>query len=219
MKTAAPPYKPALRWNGLTRYYDRLMALTMQEERFRTLLLNPIQDWKPHYILDVGCGTGTQAMLLQRQFPTASVFGVDGDESVLVLAGKKQAVMGWPVTLDKGLSTALPYPDDSMNIVTCSLLLHHLSDADKVKSIREMYRVLSPGGALMLADWGKPANSLMRVLSLGLQLFDGFDTTRANVQGRIPSMLYDGGFQQITQTGQVNTLFGTLALHYSVKPI
>lgn len=71
----------------------------------------------------------------------------------------------------------------------------------------------------MLADWGKPANEFMRLLIYGLQLFDGFDTTSANVEGLLPNMLYNGGFRQITQTSQVNTLFGTLALHYAVKPI
>ncbi len=53
MKTPAAPYKPALRWNGLTRFYDRVMALTMWEDQFRTLLLNPIRGLKPRYVLDV----------------------------------------------------------------------------------------------------------------------------------------------------------------------
>lgn len=220
MKTLAPPsYKPALRWNSLTRFYDRIMALTMREDRFRTLLLDSIRNRKPRYVLDVGCGTGTQALLLHCRFPTASVFGLDGDEAVLELARQKQAQAGWPVILEQGLSTALPYPDQSMDIVTCSLLLHHLSDADKEQSIREMFRVLAPGSTLALADWGKPANEAMRLLFFGLQLFDGFDTTTANGQGLIPNMLYDGGFRQITQTGQVNTFFGTLALHHAIKPI
>ncbi|WP_077923927.1 class I SAM-dependent methyltransferase [Spirosoma sp. 209] len=218
MKTSSPTYKPALRWNGLTRFYDQIMALTMREDRFRMLLLDPIRDQKPRYVLDVGCGTGTQALLLHRLFPDASVFGLDGDETVLAIARQKHAHAGWPVTLEQGLSTALPYPDGSMDIVTCSLLLHHLSDTDKKQSIREMWRVLIPGGALALADWGKPANDAMRLLFYGLQLFDGFDTTRANGRGLIPNMLYDGGFRQITQTGQVNTLFGTMALYYAVKP-
>lgn len=218
MKTAVVPYKPALRWNGLTQFYDQVMALTIRENRFRMLLLEPIQNRKPRYVLDVGCGTGTQALLLHRQFPGASVFGLDGDETALAIARQKHAVAGWPIILGQGLSTALPYPDDSMDVVTCSLLLHHLSDTDKQQSIREMYRVLMPGGALMLADWGKPANEFMRLLFYGLQLFDGFDTTATNVQGLIPNMLYNGGFRQIIQTSQVNTLFGTLALNYAVKP-
>ncbi|CCH57670.1 Menaquinone biosynthesis methyltransferase ubiE (plasmid) [Fibrisoma limi BUZ 3] len=217
MKAATAPYKTALRWKGLTPFYDRVMALTMRENYFRSLLLEPIRDRKPRYVLDVGCGTGTLALLLHRQFPDASVFGLDGDEKALAIARQKHAVAGWPIVLEQGLSTALPYPDGSMDLVTCSLLLHHLSDADKQQSIREMHRVLSPGGMLMLADWGKPANKLMRLLSYGLQLFDGFDTTAANIQGRIPNMLYQGGFKDITQTGQVNTLFGTLALYRTDK--
>jgi hypothetical protein len=79
-----------------------------------------------------------------------------------------------------------------------------------------MYRVLATGGALVLADWGKPANRLMRLLFYGLQLFDGFDTTQANLKGLIPKILAGNGFKQITQTGQVNTLFGTLSLYYAM---
>ena len=219
MKTPAAPCKPALRWNGLTRFYDRVMALTMREDQFWTLLLNPIRGLKPRYVLDVGGGTGTQAMQLHRLFPKADVFGLDGDETILVLARQKNTAEGWPVTLEQGLSTSLPYPDQTMDLVTCSLLLHHLSDEDKEQTIREIGRVLSPGGSLALVDWGKPANEAMRVLFYGLQLFDGFDTTTANVQGRIPNMLYDGGFHPITQTGQVNTIFGTLRLYHALKPV
>lgn len=219
MKTAPAPYKPALRWNGLTRFYDRIMALTMQEDYFRTLLLDPIRRLTPRYVLDVGCGTGTQALLLHRLFPNANVFGLDGDEAVLELARQKHAVAGWPVTLEQGLSTALPYPDQTIDIVTCSLLLHHLSDADKRRSIREMFRVLTPGGSLAFADWGKPTNDAMRLLFYGLQLFDGFDTTRANVQGLIPNMLYDNGFHQLDETGRVDTLFGTLRLYHAIRPV
>lgn len=217
MKTATAPYKPALRWNGLTRFYDRIMALTMREDHFRTLLIEPLRKRTPRYVLDVGCGTGTQALLLHRLFPGASVFGLDGDEAVLAIARQKHAAEGWLVTLEQGLSTALPYPDDSMDIVTCSLLLHHLSDADKVQSIREINRVLAPGGVLALADWGKPANGFMRLLFYGLQLFDGFDTTAANVRGQIPNLLCSNGFRQITQTGRVNTVFGTLTMHLASK--
>jgi trans-aconitate methyltransferase len=95
MKTTADTYKPALRWNGLTRFYDRIMALTMQEDHFRTLLLDPIRALTPRYVLDVGCGTGTQAMWLRQMFPKASVFGLDGDEMVLAIARQKNTVAGY----------------------------------------------------------------------------------------------------------------------------
>lgn len=65
---------------------------------------------------------------------------------------------------------------------------------------------------------GKPANQFMRLLFYGLQLLDGFDTTAANRPGSIPNMLYDGGFRPITQTSQVNMLFGTLVLHDAIRP-
>lgn len=219
MTTVSNPYKPALRWNGLTRFYDQVMSITMQEDRFRSMLLEPVFGRYPRYVLDVGCGTGSQAFILQRHFPKASVFGLDGDKKALTIARRKGVITGQPVIFEKGLSTALPYPDQSIDLITCSLLLHYLSDSDKQQSIQEMWRVLAEKGSLTLADWGKPANALMRLLFFGLQLVDGFDTTTANVKGIIPNMLYDGGFRQITQTGQVNTLFGTLTLYHALKPV
>lgn len=218
MNKPAKSYKPALRWYGLIRFYDRIMALTMREDFFRTRLLEPIEHLCPRYVLDVGCGTGTQIMVLHRLFPKANVFGLDGDETVLAIAQQKNTVAGWPIVLEQGVSTALPYPDQTMDIVTCSLLLHHLCDADKGQTIREMWRVLTPGGSLALADWGKPTNNAQRVLFYGLQLVDGFDTTTANVRGELPNMLYSGGFRQIHETARINTLFGTLRLYHGIKP-
>jgi len=214
MKANAASYKPALRWNNLTQFYDRVMAMTMREKHIRTLLLEPIRHEQPQYVLDVGCGTGTQALLLHKYFPQASIFGLDGDETALRIANEKQAVEGGPIVFERGLSTAIPHPDASMDIITCSLLFHHLSDMDKRQSIAEIHRVLTVEGTLMLLDWGKPANKVMRLLFYGLQLFDGFETTKANVQGRIPSLLFEGGFRQITETAQVNTLFGTLVIYH-----
>lgn len=217
MSTETATYKPALRWNGLTRFYDRVMALTMQEDRFRPMLLEPVKHRCPRYVLDVGCGTGTQAFLLQQYFPKSSVFGLDGDELALSVARQKGLKTAQTVIFEKGLSTALPYPDQSIDLLTCSLLLHHLSDADKQQSIREMWRVLASEGVLALADWGKPANGLMRLLFYGLQLFDGFDTTTANAKGLIPTMLTENGFSHVSQTGQLNTLFGTLVFYQATR--
>lgn len=172
MTTVSNPYKPALRWNGLTRFYDRVMSITMQEDRFRSMLLEPVVGRYPRYVLDVGCGTDSQAFIFQRHFPKASVFGLNGDKEALTIARRKGVIAGQPVIFEQGLSTALPYPDQSIDLITCSLLLHHLSDSDKQQSIQEMWRVLTEEGSLTLADWGKPTNALMRLLFFGLQLVD-----------------------------------------------
>ena len=213
MKMATTSYKPALRWNGLTGLYDAMMAVTMREKHFRAMLLEPIRDSLPRCVLDIGCGTGSQTVQLKRLFPKANVIGLDGDQTALTIARQKARRADVFIEYEHGLATELPHSDQSIDILTCSLLLHHLSDTDKVRVIQEMRRVLSTNGVLMLADWDKPANELMQILFYGLQLFDGFDTTRANGMGLIPNMLYDNGFKQILQIGQVNTLFGTLAIY------
>jgi SAM-dependent methyltransferase len=215
--TLPPTYKRAVRWPFLTRHYDRLVALLMRERRFRTALLAQLRAALPAQVLDIGCGTGSLLILLHRAFPTAEIHGLDGDPEILALAARK--TMTQPlISLKSGYSTNMPYSDGTFNAVTCSLMLHHLTDADKEQTLREAWRILRSGGTLHIADWGKPSNALMRGLFYVIQLLDGFETTTANIQGRIPAMMTSAGFRMVTETDRVNTALGSISLYYGIKP-
>ena len=206
-------YKPALRYGFLTRFYDGVMRLTMREDFFRARLIRLIHHAAPAVILDVGCGTGTLTVQLSQQFPHSQIIGLDGDPTALALAEQKQQP-GPAIRYVQGLSTGLPFTSGSTDVVTCSLLLHHLSDGDKQATLQEIRRVLTPNGELVICDWGKPANRLMRGLFYGVQWLDGFDTTTAHVQGRLPAIIRTAGFNQTRLMGQVNTMWGTLSLFH-----
>ncbi len=77
-------------------------------------------------VLDVGCGTGTLAILTKRQHPDAMVVGVDPDPKALALAQRKAARRGVEVTFDQGYCQELPYPDENFDVVLSSMMLHHL---------------------------------------------------------------------------------------------
>jgi ubiquinone/menaquinone biosynthesis C-methylase UbiE len=208
---------PALRYDWLTRLYDPFIRLTTRETVFRRRLVEIASLQTGHRVLDLGCGTGTLALLIQKTYAGAAVFGVDGDLKVLKIAQGKAFDSGSNLLLNAGLVFDLPYPANRFDHVFSTLLFHHLTKKAKQQTLQETLRILKPGGQLYIADWGEPANRLMRILFLLVQLLDGFTTTTDNVKGRLPELIRDAGFVEVHQVDYFNTLFGTLRLTKAVK--
>lgn len=206
-------YVPALGYRWLTPLYDPLLRITTRETKFKRELLRQARIRSGHRVLDLGCGTGTLTLLIKSTCPEAEVTGLDGDKQVLEIARRKAARAGLSLRLDHGMASALPYTDNSFDRVLSSLLFHHLTSKDKLLALREVVRVLRPGGELHIADWGKPQNGLMRVAFLGVQLLDGFHTTADNIRGLLPELCAVAGLQDVEETARYATLFGTLSLY------
>ena len=202
-------YVPAAGRRGLTALYDPSLRLTMREKRWRPALVRDALA-AGRDVLDLGCGTGTLAVELARA--GGNVVGVDGDEDVLRRAAAKAHSAGVELSLLAGLADAIPLPDDSVDAVVCSLLLHHLAPADKAVGLAECRRVLRPGGRLLIADWGRPADPLQRAAFFALQLLDGFEGTRDHAAGRLVEVVRDAGFADVVVERRLRTVFGTLEL-------
>lgn len=211
-------YVPALGLRWLTRIYDPVVALTTRERRFKTDLLEQAGLQSADAVLDLGCGSGTLALMALRAAPGLRLTGVDGDSAMLAQAQRKAARLGQTLALSQALAQQLPFADASFDAVLSSLFFHHLDRPAKLAVLREVNRVLRPGGALHIADWGRAANPLMRLAFFGIQLLDGFDTTADNVAGRLPDMIGGSGFEQVTETRRYGTVFGTLSLYRAHKP-
>lgn len=126
---------------------------------------------------------------------------------------------GADVRFDRARSDSLPYPDASFDRVLSSLFFHHLAWPDKVRTAREAFRVLTPGGELHVADWGRPENVLMRTLFLAVQCLDGFENTRDNVAGRLIPLFEEAGFSEVGECRTFSTMLGTIALYRAVKSV
>ncbi len=211
-------YIPALRYEWLTVFYDAVMDRMMRETTFKQALVRQACVANNHQVLDLGCGTATLTLLIKQIQPEAQVTGLDGDPKALEIARDKIAKSSLTITLDEGMAFNLPYSDNSFDRVFSGLLFHHLTRKDKERTLKEVYRVLRPGGELHVADWGKASNVLMRLAFFLVQLLDGFKTTTDNVNGLLPEFFNKAGLEEVKETARYATMFGTMALYKAWKP-
>lgn len=218
MKTVSTTtHVPALRFDWLTGFYDRLIAATMPEKAFKTALVRQAGVRPGDRVLDFGTGTATLSMLIAEQHPDADVTGVDVDEKVLTIARRKLAESRATVRLVRYDGKNLPFESRSFDRAVSSLVFHHLTRTQRQRALRELNRVLVPGGEIHIADWGKPASGLQRRLFYLVQLLDGFETTADSVRGILPELLYEAGFDNVEETGKYKTVFGTLRMWRCTK--
>ncbi len=185
-----------------------------KESTFKRCLVDQAGIEKKSRVLDIGCGTATLTILIKKVHPEADVTGLDGDPEILKMAKTKIINAGLDIKLDPGMAFELSYDNSSFDRVVSSLVFHHLTRENKVRTIKEIFRVLSPGGELHLADFGKPHNALMYLISL---VFRHLEETKENIDGLLPGMFQEAGFEQVEETARFMTVFGTLSLYRARK--
>jgi len=219
MHESESTYIPAAGLDFLTRFYDPLVRITCREEYFKERMLDLAEIRPGQTVLDVGCGTGTLLIQIHRQQNSVKLFGLDGDPEILSIAESKAEKTGAGITWLHAYSTSIPLEDNTRDLVTNSLMIHHLRPDDKSKTFAEMYRVLKPGGKLVLVDWGKPSNLFFRGLFKFIRVLDGHPNTFDHLHGKIPQLIRDSGFADVEIKGKINTMLGTLNLITAKKPI
>ena len=114
------------------------------------------------HVLDVATGTADLALALKKYRPTAEVIGVDFVEAMLQIGRRKAHEQGIQVRLEQGDGLALPYPDASFDALTIAYGLRNFADLDK--GIAEFYRVLRPGGKLVILEFPPPPKGVFGTL-------------------------------------------------------
>ncbi len=124
----------------------------VRELRQRTATLARMQPGEA--VLDVGCGTGTLAMEVQRRVGRAGrVAGVDPGTEQIARARARAARRHVPIEFQIGVIEQLPFPDQTFDVVLSTLMMHHLPAPLKRQGLAEIARVLKPGGRLVIADF------------------------------------------------------------------
>jgi len=112
-------------------------------------------------VLDMGCGRGAVLTAVARRLTTGRVTGVDiwsrkdqsGNARDVTLRNASLEGVGDRVQIETGDMRALPYPDAAFDLVVSSLAIHNIrSNADRKRAVLEGFRVLRPGGRIVIAD-------------------------------------------------------------------
>ncbi len=125
---------------------------------------------EPFHILELCCGEGLLAQALLERFPASSVDGYDGSAEMLRQAQNRLAGYGHRARF-KTFDLAAPNwrtTDRPWQAIVSSLAIHHLDDAQKQTLYRDLYPLLAPNGALIIADVIQPAHPLAMTLAAKL---------------------------------------------------
>lgn len=114
--------------------------------------------FSPRRLLDVATGTGDFALELKSRAPHTEVVGSDFVPQMLDLARQKAGARRLDIRLEEGDALDLPYPDGSFDAVTCAFGFRNF--ADYARGLAEMWRVLAPGGRVVILEFPPPAPGL-----------------------------------------------------------
>ncbi|MGI8607555.1 MAG: class I SAM-dependent methyltransferase, partial [Gaiellaceae bacterium] len=143
--------------------YDRYARILSfgQDPRWRNFLVSRLEPGAGQRVLDVASGTGAVAIELAQRYG-CSVVGID--QSAEMLAAGRQRIdaarVGRLVWLEQGRAETLPFEDGSFDAVTFTYLLRYVDDP--AETLRELARVLRPGGRLASLEFFVPPNPLAR---------------------------------------------------------
>lgn len=207
-------FVPALGRPELTRLYDHAVALMTRERRWRTALLRLVAPSPGETILDIGCGTGSFAIMLKRQCSAGRVIGVDPDPAVLEIARTKAIKAGVAIDWTQAMGDEMARTGiEPVDKVVSSLVFHQCPLAMKRAILAAMYDILRPGGALFVADYGEQRSRTMRFLFRQIQRLDGFENTQPNADGVLPDLFAAAGFGRVVERQAIPTPTGSISIY------
>jgi len=140
---------------------DMVWSSRVAKLRLRDQLLDSLALRGDERVLDVGCGRGLLAIGAAKRLKNGKVIGVDvwnpsdlsGNTSDAAKANVKLEGVADKVRIENGDAQKLVYPDNHYDVVVSSLVLHNIPEQDaRAQAVREMVRVLKPGGKLAIFD-------------------------------------------------------------------
>jgi demethylmenaquinone methyltransferase/2-methoxy-6-polyprenyl-1,4-benzoquinol methylase len=214
-------------FDGVARHYDRTNAIMSvgNAQFWRAATVRAVEPRSGERILDVAAGTGTSSAALARTGATVVALDFSGG---MIDEGRRRHPKIEFVEAD---AERLPFGDDEFDAVTISFGLRNI--AHPKAALAEMYRVLKPGGRLVICEFSKPPRALFRtgyaaylrfvmpvVAAVASSNKDAYGYLRESIQqwpdqGTLSQWIRGVGF---TRVAHRNLTAGVVALHRGHKP-
>jgi ubiquinone/menaquinone biosynthesis C-methylase UbiE len=207
-------FLPAAGHGFLLPLYDPFTKI-IGADKVRRALLDQATLQPKQRALEIGCGTGTLTLAIKRRHPDVDVVGLDPDSKALDRARRKAQRAGVAIQLDRGFSDELPYPETSFDRVLSCLMFHHLEDDDKDATLREVRRVLKPGGRLEMVDFAGRTSGSHGPLARWLH---SHERLRDNSEEQILRRMTGAGLAGATCVGSGSLLLGRVAYYQASAP-
>ena len=184
--------------------YDPLLKL-LGADKTKRLLIEQADLKIGFRVLDIGCGTGSLAVLIKRLHPEVEVIGVDPDPAALLISKRKANRAGLSIEFDRGFSDHLSYPDASFDRVFSSFMFHHLEPSERAATLREIGRVLKSGGSLHLLDFAPRDDKGHR--------HHRSPHEDSRFEGRVVDLMSGAGFVDAKEVAKGKIFFGPISYY------
>lgn len=194
-------FKGAVAGSGYLRW-AKVMGLT---NKFYRKAIGNKSFLEPIEVLDLGCGPGPLTFALADSLPEGSrITGIDISDDQLDYA--RLAAAGYPYKpefLNRSMDE-LDFPDNHFDLVVTSMALHETPPQVRRRTIKEVARVLRPGGEFILVDWSKPRFGLYGILWYPMLRLG--EDTRDNRNNTYPSLCAAEGLV-LTEDDYLNSIY------------
>jgi demethylmenaquinone methyltransferase/2-methoxy-6-polyprenyl-1,4-benzoquinol methylase len=229
------PDEIAQMFSQIAHRYDRAnRILSFNRDRaWRKILVQHAAPKVGERLLDLCTGTGDVAIEFAKACPEMEIVGLDLSEEMLRVAREKLAQLNLDhrVQLVQGNALELPFAENSFEIVSQAFGLRNLPD--RARGLKEIYRVLSPGGRALIVEFSIPQSFLARLVYLPylryiVPIVGGmvsgsrapYEYLRDSIEGfpdraQILEELYEAGFRPV---GYRDLTLGIATLYWGEKP-